>query len=150
MNHFAALSELVSETRIVRQAGAIPFRRGPEGLRVLLITSRDTGRWVIPKGHVETGQTAAIAAAVEAYEEAGLAGVISEIPLGIYTYGKRQRSGVVLPATVEVYSLEVSTQLKKWPERKQRRLEWMDVSTAAGLVQEPGLSVLMHRLREIV
>ena len=93
MDHLAALSELNREAHIVRQAGAIPFRRGPEGLRVLLITSRDTGRWVIPKGHVETGQTAAIAAAVEAYEEAGLVGVMSDFPLGFYTYGKRLRSG---------------------------------------------------------
>ena len=150
MDHLAALSELNREAHhIVRQAGAIPFRREPEGLRVLLITSRDTGRWVIPKGNVEKGQTAAIAAAVEAYEEAGLAGVVSDIPLGVYTYGKRLRSGVVQPATVEVYSLEVGIQMKKWPERKQRRLQWMDVATAAGLVHEPGLSVLMRRLGEI-
>jgi 8-oxo-dGTP pyrophosphatase MutT (NUDIX family) len=150
MDHGVAISELMRETHIVRQAGAIPFRRGPEGLRVLLITSRDTGRWVIPKGHVETGQTGAIAAAAEAYEEAGLAGVLGDFPLGFYTYGKRLRSGAVQPATVEVYTLEVAIQMKKWPERKQRRLEWMDVSTAAGLVHEPGLSVLMRRLGEVV
>ena len=59
------------------------------------------------------------------------------------------RSGAVLPATVEVYTLEVAIQMKKWPERKQRRLEWMDVPTAAGLVNEPGLSVLMRRLGEL-
>ncbi len=150
MDHLAALSELSREAHIVRQAGAIPFRRGPEGLRVLLITSRDTGRWVIPKGHVEQGQTAAIAAAVEAYEEAGLAGVMSDFPLGFYTYGKRRRSGAVEPASVEVYTLEVAIEMKKWPERKQRRLQWMDVATAAGLVHEPGLSVLMLRLGEII
>jgi 8-oxo-dGTP pyrophosphatase MutT (NUDIX family) len=151
MDHLAALSELNREAHnIVRQAGAIPFRRGPEGLRVLLITSRDTGRWVIPKGHVEKGQTAAIAAAVEAYEEAGLAGVMSDFPLGFYTYGKRLRSGEVRPAAVEVYTFEVAVQMKKWPERKQRRLEWMDVATAAGLVHEAGLSVLMLRLGEII
>jgi 8-oxo-dGTP pyrophosphatase MutT (NUDIX family) len=150
MDHLAALSELNRETHIVRQAGVIPFRRRPDGLRVLLITSRDTGRWVIPKGHVEEGQTAAAAAAVEAYEEAGLVGVLSDFPLGFYTYGKRQSPGVALPATVEVYSFEVAAQMKKWPERKQRRLEWMDVATAAGLVHEPGLSVLMLRLGEII
>ena len=76
--------------------------------------------------------------------------MVSDIPLGVYTYGKRLRSGAVLPATVEVYSLEVGIQMRKWPERKQRRLQWMDVETAAALVQEAGLSVLMHRLAEIV
>ena len=80
----------------------------------------------------------------------GWRGLVSEMPLGVYTYGKRLRSGVVQPATVEVYSLEVGIQMRKWPERKQRRLQWMDVETAAALVQEAGLSVLMHRLAEIV
>jgi 8-oxo-dGTP pyrophosphatase MutT (NUDIX family) len=145
MNHLAALSELNREAQIVRQAGAIPYRRMPEGLRVLLITSRDTGRWVIPKGHVEKDQTAAMAAATEAYEEAGLVGVMGDFPLGFYTYGKRLRSGAVQPATVEVYGFEVAVQMKKWP-----RLEWMDVATAAGLVHEPGLSVLLLRLGEVI
>jgi 8-oxo-dGTP pyrophosphatase MutT (NUDIX family) len=150
MNHFAAVPEFSTETRILRQAGTIPFRRGPDGVEVLLITSRDTGRWVIPKGNVEPGQTAAAAAVRETYEEAGILGQVTSIPLGIYTYGKRQRSGAALAATVEVYALEIATQLKKWPERKQRRLQWMDVTAAAGLVQEQGLSVLLLRLAEIV
>ncbi len=151
MSRFDAISDYVAkEPRILHQAGALPFRRGPEGLRILLITSRDTGRWVIPKGNVEPGQTAAEAAARETYEEAGVLGQVTDIPLGIYTYGKRQRSGVVVPATVEVYPLEFSTQLKKWPERKQRRLRWMTVPKAAGLVAEPGLSLLLLRLAEII
>jgi len=150
MNHFAAVPEFSTETPILRQAGTIPFRRGRDGVEVLLITSRDTGRWVIPKGNVDPGQTAAAAAVRETYEEAGVLGHVTSIPLGIYTYGKRQRSGAAVAATVEVYALEIATQLKKWPERKQRRLEWMDVTAAAGLVQEQGLSLLLLRLAEIV
>jgi 8-oxo-dGTP pyrophosphatase MutT (NUDIX family) len=134
---------------ILRQAGAIPFRHDAEGLRVLLITSRDTGRWVIPKGQVEKGFTAAEAAAQEAYEEAGIRGIISEIPLGIFTYSKRLRSGVAKPAAVEVYALRVEKLLKKWPERAERRLEWMPVSKAVELVQEIGMAVLLRRLEEI-
>lgn len=136
-------------TDILRQAGAIPFRHDPEGLRVLLITSRDTGRWVIPKGGVEKGFTAAQAAAQEAYEEAGIKGIISEIPLGIFTYSKRRRSGIGKPTTVEVYALQVEKLLKKWPERGERRLEWMPVSKAVGLVQEPGMALLLRRLEEV-
>ena len=134
---------------ILRQAGAIPFRHDPEGLRVLLITSRDTGRWVIPKGGVEKGFTAAQAAELEAYEEAGAQGVISELPLGIFTYHKRLRSGIEKPAVVEVYALKVRKTLEEWPERAQRRLEWMSVSEAVSLVQEPGMATLLHRLAEI-
>ena len=134
---------------ILRHAGAIPFRHDPEGLRVLLITSRDTGRWVIPRGLIENGLTSAQTAELEAYEEAGVKGVIKEIPLGIFTYNKRLRSGIAKPATVEVYALQVEKNLKKWPERSQRRLEWMPVSEAVKLVQEPGLAILLSRLEEI-
>jgi 8-oxo-dGTP pyrophosphatase MutT (NUDIX family) len=136
-------------TDILRQAGAIPFRHDPEGLRVLLITSRDTRRWVIPKGGVENGFTAAQAAAQEAYEEAGVKGIVSEIPLGIFTYSKRLHSGIEKPTTVEVYALQVEKLLKKWPERSERRLEWMPVSKAVELVQEPGMALLLLRLEEI-
>src|SRR5271156_6796158 len=110
-------SKADSMSDILRQAGAIPFRHDPEGLRVLLITSRDTGRWVIPKGNVDKGFTAAQAAAQEAYEEAGIIGTTAYIPLGIFTYSKRLRSGIAKPSTVEVYALHVEKLLKKWPER---------------------------------
>ena len=134
---------------ILRQAGAIPFRHTKEGLRVLMITSRDTGRWVIPKGHVDKGFTAAEAAAQEAYEEAGIIGTTAKIPLGIFTYSKRLRNGAAKPATVEVYALHVETLLDKWPERAQRRLEWMPISEAAELVHEQGLAQLLLRLEDI-
>ena len=116
---------------------------------MLLITSRDTGRWVIPRGRLENGLTSAQTAELEAYEEAGVKGVTSEIPLGIFTYNKRLRSGIANPATVEVYAMRVEKNLEEWPERSQRRLEWMPISEAVKLVQEPGLAILLHRLEEI-
>jgi 8-oxo-dGTP pyrophosphatase MutT (NUDIX family) len=134
---------------ILRQAGAIPFRHDQEGLRVILIMSRDTGRWVIPKGNIEKTQTAAQAAALEAYEEAGVKGTISEIPLGLFTYSKRLSSGALRPTTVEVYALQVKKQLKKWPERRQRQYKWMPVCEAEKLVDEPGMIILLRRLEQI-
>jgi 8-oxo-dGTP pyrophosphatase MutT (NUDIX family) len=134
---------------ILRQAGAIPFQRQPAGLRVLLITSRDTCRWVIPKGGVERGQTAIQAAQLEAFEEAGVKGIIHPTPLGFYTYGKRLRSGIVKPTSVEVFALEVQKQLKKWPEKSQRHFEWMTISAAVKSVEEPGMAMLLLRLAEI-
>jgi 8-oxo-dGTP pyrophosphatase MutT (NUDIX family) len=134
---------------ILRQAGAIPFRHQQIGLQVLLITSRGTGRWVIPKGGIEPGQTAMQAAELEAYEEAGVRGVIHPTPLGFYTYGKRVRSGAVKPTSVEVFALEVDKQLKNWPEKSQRRFEWMTISAAVKSVEEPGVAMLLLRLAEI-
>jgi len=134
---------------VLRQAGAIPFRVGGRGLRILLITSRDTGRWVIPKGGVDQGHTPAQAAKIEAFEEAGIKGKLHQTPLGFYTYGKRLRTGIVQPTSVEVYALEFVKQLKKWPERSERRFEWMDVSAAVAAVEEQGLALLMLRLLQI-
>lgn len=131
------------------QVGAIPFRTLSDGLKVLLITSRDTGRWVIPKGGVEGGDTPRKAAAREAFEGAGVRGVIGKKALGLFSYEKRLRSGRAKPTTVEVFTLHVKRELKNWPERGQRRLVWMTIAEAVGLVEEPSLVDLLLRLEEI-
>ena len=82
---------------LLQQAGVIPYRFEAGALQVLLITSRGSGRWVIPKGGIEKGFSPAQAAAREAYEEAGVKGRISDAPLGSFTYSKRLRSGNVIP-----------------------------------------------------
>jgi 8-oxo-dGTP pyrophosphatase MutT (NUDIX family) len=87
-------------------------------VQVLLMTSRDTGRWIIPKGNIDAGATPGKAAEKEAYEEAGVKGTITSLfPLSIYTYFKKLEAGEARAATVEVYLLRVKERLKKWPER---------------------------------
>lgn len=134
---------------ILRQAGAIPFEHREGVLHVLLITSRGTGRWVIPKGGVEPGFTARQAAAQEALEEAGIKGEMDAQPLGFFIYDKKLKSGASKPASVEVYGLRVEKQLKKWPEQAERQFEWMAIQAAMAAVQEPGLVRLLHRLAEL-
>jgi 8-oxo-dGTP pyrophosphatase MutT (NUDIX family) len=134
---------------IIRQAGAIPFKYEAGDLRVLLITSRGAGRWVIPKGWIEDGASAAQAAAQEAFEEAGITGLIDETPLGSFEYNKRLGSGAKKLAMVEVYALRVEKQLKKWPERSERRFKWMDVSSALRLLEYPGMAALFQTLVDI-
>jgi len=134
---------------VLKQSGAIPFRVEAEGLRVLLITSRETGRWVIPKGNIPQGLGPARAAEREAFEEAGVKGILRKPPLGSYAYGKRLRSGVVRPALVTVYALDVRKQLKKWPERGERRLEWVTVPVAMDMVNEPGMAHLFLKLGQL-
>jgi 8-oxo-dGTP pyrophosphatase MutT (NUDIX family) len=142
---------LVTATdNILRQAGAIAYRIVDGEVRVLLVTSRDTGRWVIPKGYIDAGLTPAQAAAREAYEEAGIKGTITtSMPLGFFTYFKKLGSGERQAATVEVYALRVKKQVKKWPERGERKLSWVSVIEAARSVDEPGLARLLVRLVEI-
>jgi 8-oxo-dGTP pyrophosphatase MutT (NUDIX family) len=134
---------------MLKQVGAIPYRHGQNGLEVLLITSRGKGRWVIPKGNIMKGRTASYAAAREAYEEAGVIGTISALPLGQFTYAKKLASGQRISAAVEVYGLEVTKRLKKWPERTERLYEWMSVARAAEAVSEEGMKEILHQLDEI-
>ncbi len=125
------------------QYAALPWRRDPAGaVEVLLVTSRGTGRWVIPKGWPIEGLTPARSAAQEAFEEAGLRGEIGSAPLGVYSYdkvGRRQTRRL----TVEVFPLAVSDELADWPERDQRTRAWVSPAEAAARVHEPELQAIL-------
>lgn len=134
-----------------RQAGVIPYVVEQGEVRILLVTSRDTGRWVIPKGNIGAGHSPAEAAVQEAVEEAGVQGrLTSSLPLGFFPYFKRLSSGEARATTVEVYPLLVTKTLKNWPEKDQRQLRWVSAWDAAKMVDEPGLARMMIRLVEIV
>ena len=111
----------------------------------MLITSRDTGRWVVPKGNVERHLGPVASAAAEAYEEAGLVGKISSERLGTFDYAKRRRAGLV-PTRVDVFPMAVTGQHVDWPERGQRTTRWFAIDDAIGMVAEPGLAELIVRL----
>lgn len=131
------------------QYAALPFRlKG--GLEILLITSRETGRWVIPKGWPMKGKKPHAAAQREALEEAGVKGRIGKAPIGQYGYAKRLSNGAVLACTVEVFPLLVERQLQRWPERSQRTLGWFTSDDAAALVDEPDLAALIEAFAESV
>ena len=126
------------------QVAALCWRRTPKGIRVLLITSRDTGRWVIPKGWPMRNRTEAEAAVREAYEEAGLRGDILDRSIGVYTYRKVLAPGRSIPCAVRVYPLEVREMLKQYPETGQRRVKWLAPDKAARRVLEPELKALIR------
>ena len=128
------------------QYAALPWRYSGPRREILLISSRDTGRWVIPKGWPIKGLTPAETAAREAYEEAGLGGQVSKKPIGEFEYGKRLDDGKVLPTRVEVFALEQMVQHRDWPEQGQRRLQWFSVPEAADAVDEPELKDIIRKL----
>jgi 8-oxo-dGTP pyrophosphatase MutT (NUDIX family) len=133
----------------LHQAGVIAYRILDGKVQLLLMTSRDTGRWIIPKGNIDAGATPAKAAEKEAYEEAGVKGTITRLlPLGTYTYLKKLEAGEVRRAAVEVYLLRVKERLKKWPEKGERKLSWVSTKEAVRLIEEPGLIPLLLRLME--
>ena len=125
------------------QCAALPFRPGAHGIEVLLITSRETRRWVIPKGWPMKGKTPHEAAAVEAHEEAGLDGDISPQSVGSYRYAKRLKSGKDRLVQVQVFPLRVTFEGDDWPEKEQRVRRWGPPAEAAALVVEPELKALI-------
>ncbi|RZM28689.1 MAG: DUF47 family protein [Sphingomonas sp.] len=131
----------------MHQIGALPYRMTADGaIEVMLITSRDTGRWVVPKGHPIVGLAPHDAAAQEAWEEAGVRGYPCAATLGDFRYIKRRRRGAI-EATVAVYPLAAVRQDADWPERGQRQTRWFALSDAAAAVDEPELQALIAGFR---
>lgn len=126
------------------QYGALCWRHGSDGLEVLLITSRDTGRWVIPKGWPMSGLAPEDAAAQEAWEEAGVDGQINPRCIGRFGYQKCLSVTASVPCAVSVYGLKVATLAKSFPEVKERQRKWFPLKEAAGLVAEPDLSRIIE------
>jgi 8-oxo-dGTP pyrophosphatase MutT (NUDIX family) len=130
-----------------RQFAALPWRRTDLGVEVLLITSKETRRWVIPKGWGKKGESATVAAAREALEETGAGGGVAVAPLGHYRYQKLLKSGRPQRVRVSVYALEVIHELEDWPEKRLRDKLWVPIAEAAGLVDEPELQALIAAFR---
>jgi 8-oxo-dGTP pyrophosphatase MutT (NUDIX family) len=119
----------------VRQAAAIPLR----GEQVCLVTSRSGKRWVIPKGCLEPGMTAGEIALQEAWEEAGLSGVLRQEPVGSYVY---EKSGLIYHVTV--FFMEVTHAARDWPERSSRDRRWVSPELAVERIEDHGLRELIR------
>lgn len=124
------------------QFAALCWRRREERIEVLLVTTRETGRWVIPKGWPGQDRTPAECAALEAFEEAGVRGIGSERCVGIFTYVKEMPDDD-LPVVVAVFPVEVSQLLDEWPEMTERTRRWAPLKKAARIVSDPGLRRLL-------
>jgi 8-oxo-dGTP pyrophosphatase MutT (NUDIX family) len=141
-------SKAKSHNRRRHQYAALPVRFTGEGkMQVLLLTSRDTRRWVLPKGWPMRKLSPAAAAAREAYEEAGLVGTIQdETPIGHYQYNKKGGDGSSTRVRVGVFLFRVSRQLPIWPEQAERETCWYHPEEAAERVDEPKLAAMLRAL----
>jgi 8-oxo-dGTP pyrophosphatase MutT (NUDIX family) len=145
------MSRLASDLRLMLrrperlQFAALCYRwtKKHKDIEVLLITSRDTGRWVIPKGWPMQGCLAHVVAEREALEEAGMQGKATQTPIGDYDYLKALNGGIKVPCKVQVHAMEVEGQAKDFKEKGVRRLEWVSCEEAAKRVTEPGLKELI-------
>jgi 8-oxo-dGTP pyrophosphatase MutT (NUDIX family) len=137
------------KSKLRHQYAAIPVRFSGQGkMQVLLLTSRGTRRWVIPKGWPIRRLSPGATAAREAFEEAGLEGtIVSQTPIGRYVYEKDLGGGANARVEVGVFLLRVSRQLENWPEQAERETQWFDPEQAADLVSEPGLAAILRSVR---
>lgn len=127
------------------QVAALCHREKRGERQFLLITSRDTKRWIIPKGWPIRGLEAHEAALQEAWEEAGVkTGHADTDPEGTYTYQKRQNTGWSFPVETLVYAVEVEELSKDYPEAGQRTREWVSAEAAAEMVDEPELKQIFQ------
>lgn len=132
------------------QVAALPIKAGIDGKpQIILVTSRETGRWVIPKGWPMRNRKDHDAAAIEAYEEAGVVGKVDKKSLGTFDYIKVMPKGRDdVKCRVAVYVLNVEKLLPKWPESKQRTRDFCSPVEAAGRVDEPELKEIILGLGE--
>jgi len=129
------------------QVAALCTRLSGPDKEVLLITSRGTGRWIVPKGWPIDGLNGPETALQEAWEEAGVQGTqAASKPVGRYSYNKIKDSGLAVPVETEVYQIHVSTLADDYPEVGQRKRMWVSPDTAANLVREPQLKAILRDL----
>lgn len=130
-----------------RQVAALCLRHTGAGPKVLLITSRGTGRWVLPKGWPIPGLDDSRAALQEAWEEAGVRRAdVLPVPIGSYDYDKVLKDGDTAPVVTRVYLARVSELAKHYPECKQRQRHWFSPEEAAERVAEPQLRAILRRI----
>lgn len=131
---------------MIEQYGVLAWKESEDGHRhVLLITSRETKRWVIPRGNPIAGLSPPQAAAQEAWEEAGIRGETGAEPIGAFAYQKRRINGAFVPAEVQVFEMRVTEEAQTWPEAHERERRWFVPGEAAAAVDEPDLKALLLR-----
>ncbi|MBS0125614.1 NUDIX hydrolase [Thetidibacter halocola] len=131
------------------QIAALPMRWDDKGqVKVLMVTSRDTGRWVMPKGWEMDGKKPWRAAEIEALEEAGAKGHIAHEAIGTYRYPKIMDDGRIVPCVVRVYPMIVETLMRDWKERGERKRKWFSPKAAAKRVDEQDLAELLLTLQK--
>jgi 8-oxo-dGTP pyrophosphatase MutT (NUDIX family) len=128
------------------QVAALCYRGTGDEKRVLLITSRDTGRWILPKGWPIDGLDAPHAAMQEAWEEAGVKGEVNTSPIGQFSYEKSMDSGGISRCDTSVFAVNVTEFLDNYPEAQERKRKWVTPTEAANMVQEPELSAILATL----
>lgn len=139
-----AQPDLPAKTQLRTQFAALCFRNRGAKTELLLITSRKSAKWILPKGWPMNGQFPTHVAAQEAWEEAGVKGTAIDQCLGLYSYRKNTSYGVTLPCVALIYPVRVKRLENHWPEAGQRRRKWFSPKKAARKVRSPELARVLR------
>lgn len=126
------------------QFAALCYRIRNDKPEILLVTSRGSGRWILPKGWPIAGKTPGECALVEAWEEGGVQGKAHEQCLGVFSYNKSTDPDHTLPCLGLIYPIKVKSLATEYPEAGQRKRKWLRPKKAAARVDEPELAVLLR------
>jgi len=138
---------MACDTGVLQQVGVLPWRIRRDGERkLLLITSRRRGRWIVPKGWPIKGFPPFVAASREAFEEAGIIGDISSVPVTTYRYMKVRDDGSQVACRVTLFGMNVRGTLSHWREKGQRQRRWFSLEAAAGKLDDVELAEFVRGL----
>lgn len=135
----------IEQASFIVQSAALPYRRVGGRIEVLLITSSNQKRWIIPKGHREPFMSLEDSAAKEAWEEAGILGSMHARPIGRWRYSKRG-----FDFAVEVFPMLVTELANEYPEQGERRRRWQSIEEAAGHIDDASLRCLLGLLPDFL
>jgi len=127
---------------MAKKVGVLPWRKMSGGIEILLITTRDTRRWVVPKGSVESGLTAQQSAEREAFEEAGILGAVAPVPIGSFRHDRVPPE--LGSEEIALFPMLVRAECAIWPEHGQRDLAWLPSDEAAERVDSAELGALIR------
>ena len=146
--YFQRISNSLKKTWMTREAilqvAALCYRPTDDGHEILLITSRGRGHWILPKGWPKNKKSSADTALLEAFEEAGIQGTVSETPIGEYHYDKTSKGGLMLNCVAMVYEVAFVKMVKDFPEKGEREVKWFTPEAAAEAVSSPELATLLR------
>ena len=146
MAAFKAFVQPVFQRPEFVQAAALCLRKGVSGTEVLLVSSLNTKRWIVPKGWPMEGRSLAEAAAQEAWEEAGVRGTLYPKAEGDFAYRKMVKDGIPVSCRCQAYRIDVEELADDWPEQGRRKRQWFSPKAAAKRVEEPELKALLRKL----
>lgn len=129
------------------QIAALCYRVIDGVCEVLLVRTRDTGRWILPKGWPEPDRPAFETAVIEAYEEAGVRGLPDKRAYASFRSYKGLANGLRIRTRVLVFKIESTDVLQRFPEKGQRQVSWIPISEAIERADEPGVKKVLRRFR---